>query len=251
MFRKVYLYELQGNLPGSALSDLTYPNIVGDVIIDFDKLIEAHLKRERKPKTIGRYYPSEIGNCIRKVWYSYKHPMDTDPDKLKLFEIGNILHEFIMQVFKSEKNINSIKFLEAELPFKMDQKDFTISGRLDDVIVAKDEDKKMIIEVKSIRDVRETRKPNRHHVMQLQLYMHATGIHHGVLLYVDKNTLNTKSFEVPYDEKHSLDILKRFSTLHELLKKDVLPIDEAKQDKETIWMCNMCEYRTKCDNNVK
>ena len=225
--------------------------IAGVLIIDFDKLIEAHLKRERKPKEIGRYYPSEIGSCIRKVWYSYKYPMEIEPDRLKIFEIGNILHDFIIQVFKSEKNVDSINFLESELPFKMDLKDFIISGRLDDVLIAKEDNRKMIIEVKSIKDIRIALTPNKTHVMQLQLYMHATGIHSGIILYVDKMNLKTKAFEIPYEEKHSLDILKRFRTLDELLKKDVLPIDEAKQSKDTIWMCNMCEYRAKCDRNEK
>ncbi len=177
--------------------------------------------------------------------------MEIEPDRLKVFEIGNILHEFIIQVFKSEKNINAIKFLESELPFKLNQKDFTISGRLDDILVAKEDSRKMIIEVKTVRDIRSTFKPNKNHAMQLQFYMHATGIHDGIILYIDKTNLKTKAFEISYDEKHSLDILKRFSTLHELLKKDVLPIDEAKQSKETIWMCNMCEYRAKCDRNEK
>ncbi len=209
------------------------------------------MKRERKPKEIGRYYPSEIGGCIRKVWYSYKHPMEIEPDRLKVFEIGNILHDFILQVFKNEKNANSIKFLTSELPFRMNLKDFIISGRLDDVIIAQENSQKMIIEVKTVRDVRSTNKPNKNHVMQLQFYMHATGISNGIILYVDKTNLKTKAFEIVYDEKHSLDILKRFSSLHELLKKDVLPIDEAKQSKETVWMCNMCEYRAKCDGNEK
>lgn len=220
-------------------------------MIDFDKLIESHLKRERRKKDIGRYYPSEIGSCIRKVWYSYKHPMDVDPEKLKIFEIGNILHDFILQVLKSERNVDSIQFLDSELPFKLDQKDFTISGRLDDIVIAKDDGHKAIIEVKSVKDIRSFDKPQSTHKMQLQLYMHATGIHDGIILYVDKNNLKTKSFEIKYEEKHSLDILKRFRILHELLTKDVLPIDEAKRSSEMMWMCNMCEYRAKCDKNEK
>ncbi|MBI2542970.1 MAG: PD-(D/E)XK nuclease family protein [Candidatus Aenigmarchaeota archaeon] len=209
------------------------------------------MKRERKNKEIGRYYPSEIGSCIRKVWYSYKYPIESDVDKLKIFEIGNILHRFIIEVFKNEKNNDAIDFINSELPFKMNQKDFVISGRLDDVVVVKEGNKKAIIEIKSVKDIRMTDKPNKTHVMQLQLYMHAIGIHNGIILYVDKTNLKTKSFEISYDEKHSLDILKRFKNLHELLNKDVLPIDEAKQSKETVWMCNMCEYRAKCDRNEK
>lgn len=224
---------------------------ISDFIIDFNKLIETHLKRERKRKEIGKYYPSEIGNCIRRAWYSYKHPMEIEPARLKVFEIGNILHEFIMEVLKSEKNVDSIKFLDAELPFELKQKDFIISGRLDDIVIVKENKEKFIIEVKTVRDVRKAGKPNKNHVMQLQFYMHATGIHNGIILYVDKTNLKTKAFEIPYNEKHSLDILNRFKTLHDLLVKDVLPIDEFKQFKETIWMCNMCEYRAKCDRNEK
>lgn len=230
---------------------MTNANIVGDFIIDFDKLIETHIKRERKPKETGRYYPSEIGSCIRKVWYSYKRPMEIEPDRLKIFEMGDILHEFMMEVLKSEKNVDKIKFLDSELPFKMNFKDFIISGRLDDVVVAKEDNQKIIIEVKTVKDIKYTDEPNKIHVMQLQFYMHATGVHDGIILYVDRNNLKTKAFEVKYDEKHSLDILNRFKTLHELLAKDVLPIDEFKQSKETIWMCNMCEYRAKCDRNEK
>lgn len=220
-------------------------------IIDFDKLIEKHLKRERKQKEIGRYYPSEIGNCIRKIWYSYKYPMDVDPDRLKLFELGDLLHRFILEVLKSERNVDSIKFLDSETPLKMQQKDFLISGRLDDIVIAKDAGKKIIIEVKSVKDIRSTLKPNIIHVMQVQFYMHATGIYNGIILYVDKTNLKTKAFEVEYDEKHSLDILERFQILHELLVKDILPIDEAKKSNETNWMCNMCEYKVKCDKNEK
>lgn len=177
--------------------------------------------------------------------------MDVEPDKLKIFEIGTILHNFMIDVLKSEKNIDSIEFVNSELPFKMEQKDFLISGRLDDIVIAKEDGEKTIIEVKSIKDIRSLDGPQITHKMQLQLYMHATGIHKGIILYVDKTNLKTKSFEIEYEEKHSLDILKRFKSLHELLTKDVLPIDEAKRSDEMLWMCNMCEYRTKCDKNEK
>ncbi len=54
-------------------------------MIDFDKLVDqGTVTREFKPKQIGRYYPSEVGTCIRKVWYSYKYPQEIDP-KLKNF----------------------------------------------------------------------------------------------------------------------------------------------------------------------
>ena len=59
-------------------------------MINFDQMIDNHLHKENRPKEIGRYYPSEIGTCMRKVWYSYKFPMETNPELLKVFELGNI-----------------------------------------------------------------------------------------------------------------------------------------------------------------
>ena len=73
-------------------------------MIDFNKMVERHLEREHKPKEIGRYYPSEIGSCIRKTWYSYKYPQQISLELMKIFEVGNIMHGFVVEVLKSEKN---------------------------------------------------------------------------------------------------------------------------------------------------
>ena len=53
-------------------------------MIDFNALIEKHLKVKFKPKKAGRYYPSEIGSCIRKIWYSYMFPKETDAELMKI-----------------------------------------------------------------------------------------------------------------------------------------------------------------------
>jgi hypothetical protein len=36
-------------------------------MIDFNKLIDQHLVRKFRPKKVGRYYPSGIGDCLRKT----------------------------------------------------------------------------------------------------------------------------------------------------------------------------------------
>ncbi len=105
-------------------------------MVDFDKLIDDHIKREYKPKGIGRYYPSEAGSCLRKVWYSYKYPTEIDPDLRKIFEMGNIIHDFIVEVLKSEKT-PQVELLKSEFPFKEKIEDFLISGRIDNLIKVK------------------------------------------------------------------------------------------------------------------
>lgn len=212
-------------------------------MVDFNKLIDTHLAREVSKKNIGRYYPSEIGSCLRKTWYSYKEPKPTDTRLIRIFEAGNMLHEFIEEVLESEKN-PEIELLKREMPIKLEHENFTISGRVDNLILAKIENKKFLIEVKSCKYLpKEFRKE---HEMQLQLYMKATDIHNGILLYVQKDNLETASFEIPYDEKKSEKIIERFRALHEHLTEDKIPEAEAKQSEDTIWMCDKCPWKQQC-----
>lgn len=219
-------------------------------MIDFDKMIERHISREHKPKEIGKYYPSEIGSCLRKLWYSYKYPMDVDPQLRKIFEVGNMLHGFVVEVLKSEKNAE-VELIKAEFPFKIEKKDFVISGRVDDLVLVRESGRNVLVEVKSHRDVNLIKEPLQNHVIQLMFYMHATGVHEGIILYIDKNNLKTRIFEVEYSNQKGKEIEKRFEQLNNDLKNNALPVAEAKQSEQTIWMCSFCEYKNKCDLDEK
>lgn len=209
-------------------------------------MIDSHLKRERKPKGIGRYYPSEIGSCLRKVYYSYKFPQEVEPDLLKIFEMGNIIHDFVVEVLNSEKNPD-IKLLKTEFPFREQIDDFTISGRVDDLLLIRSSGKNLLVEVKSTKNISYIDQAQPQHIAQLQLYMHFTNVHDGVLLYVDKTNLNSEVFTVPYSRDAALKIIDRFKKLHNCLKKGELPVAEAKQIKEMEWMCRYCEYKERCE----
>jgi len=217
-------------------------------MFDFNKMVDAHITREHKPKQVGRYYPSEIGKCLRKTWYSYKYPKEVEPDLLKVFEVGNIMHGFVVEVLRSEKN-KDVQLLSYEFPFKIELDDLVISGRVDDLLMIKTSGKSVLVEVKSTKSLDYINKPSRDHEMQLQFYMHATGVHDGVVLYVDKNNLQSKLFEVKFSEEEGEAIIKRFRELHNCLKNVELPLSEAKQFSDMNWMCRFCEYKDRCDRN--
>jgi CRISPR/Cas system-associated exonuclease Cas4 (RecB family) len=209
-------------------------------------MIDRYLFRESKQKELGRYYPSEIGGCLRKVWFSYKQPKETPKELKRIFEAGNIMHDFVAKVLQSEKN-PEVELIQSEVPFKVDNLGFVISGRIDDLLLVKKEDKKVLVEVKSCKSLHYVDKPSPSYVSQLQFYMWALRIHDGVILYVEKNTLNSKVFTIPYDEKHAQDILGRFKKLDERLREDRLPEPEAKMDRELNWMCRFCDWKKECD----
>lgn len=214
-------------------------------MIDFDKIIDEHIKKESRPKGIGKYYPSEAGSCMRKVFYSYKFPSEIDPDLRKIFEMGNIIHDFVVEVLKSEKT-KDIELLESEFPFKEEVDGFQISGRIDNLIKVKASGKIYLVEVKSSKSIEFVKEASPHNVQQLQLYMHFTGVHNGILLYIDKTNLKTKIFEIDYNKEEAENILKRFKQLHEHLTADKLPEAEARAHDDIKWMCKYCEYKDRC-----
>mgnify|MGYP001615525314 CR=1 FL=1 len=159
-------------------------------MINFDDMVDRFLESEVRIRTIGRYYPSEIGQCMRKVWYSFRNPKPFDKELKKVFEAGNRLHEFVADVFKSDK-VEEVELVEKEIPFELAIDDFTISGRIDDLIRVKIGDKQALVEVKSTKNLKYMEEPSESHVMQLQLYLHARKLTEGILLYLEKNTLKS------------------------------------------------------------
>ncbi len=214
-------------------------------MIDFNVLIDNYLQRDLRPKTVGRYYPSEIGTCLRKVWYSYMLPKETEAELRKIFFVGDLIHNFIVDVIKSEKN-PSVDLKAAELPFVIPVDDFTVSGRIDDIVTLKVENKTLLIEVKSTSYLDYQEEPKESHVIQLMLYMRAMSIFDGFVLYVEKNTLKTKSFPVAYNEELVNLTLNRFRTLHKSLTTKAIPDPEARIVKSLGWMCAKCNYREEC-----
>ncbi|MEM2174408.1 MAG: Dna2/Cas4 domain-containing protein [Candidatus Micrarchaeia archaeon] len=212
--------------------------------IDFNKMIDNYLKREIKIKEIGKYRPSEIVNCMRKIWFTYKIPKPIAKEAIRIFEAGNMLHEFITKVIKSERN-PEVELLKSEVPIEIKQNNFLISGRIDDLILVKIMDKEALVEVKSCKEV--PIAPKLIHLQQLQLYMYATRIYDGYLVYIERNSLKSKTFKVNYNQKIVEDILNRFNKLHEYLIKNEIPEPEGKILKNLKYICKNCEWKEECD----
>jgi len=215
-------------------------------MIDFNELIDNHLVQKFRPKKIGRYYPSGIGDCLRKTWFTYVNPKPHEPELLRIFSAGNMMHDFITEVLKSKKN-SHVELLKSEMPLMMKQKDFTISGRIDNLVLAKIDDTKVLVEVKSCTKLPEVPKPE--NIMQLQFYMYATRTWDGALVYVQKDNLQTKTFHIRCRKETAHRILSRFETLHKHLTENTLPAPEAKLNKKRKWACNYCPYLEECNKN--
>jgi hypothetical protein len=217
-------------------------------IIDFDELINSHLTKKSYPKKIGRYYPSGIGDCLRKTWFTYLIPKEFDKDLLKIFQAGNMLHDFITDVIKSEKN-SDVQLLEHEMPVKVERKDYTIAGRIDNLLSLKVDEKPILIEVKSSRLL--PKYPKSEHIMQLQFYMYATKVWDGVLVYIQRDNLQTKTFHIRCRKQRAKQILERFDKLHYFLTNNKFPRPEYKLRKDKRILCNYCPYKNECEKEIR
>ncbi|MGC8850994.1 MAG: PD-(D/E)XK nuclease family protein [Candidatus Micrarchaeia archaeon] len=216
-------------------------------MIDFNSFIDAFLEREAKPRQLHRFWPSEAGLCLRRTWYSFKEPRQADAGALRVFHAGNILHGFVVDVFKSEKT-KGVKLLATEQPFQLKRGNIIVSGRVDDVIIIEEGHRRAVVEVKSTSSLEYTKEANDSHVLQLQLYLNATGIKDGAVLYIEKNTLQAKVFPVKYDENLAELAFARFQAVDEALTANKIPAPEAKQKNEMKWQCRFCPWKTECDN---
>lgn len=214
-------------------------------MINFNEMVDRFLESEVRIKTIGRYYPSEIGQCLRKTWYTFRNPKPIDKELKKIFEAGNRLHEFVADVFQSDKN-PEVELVQKELPFEIPVDDFVIAGRIDDLIRIKMSNQEALVEVKSTKDLDYLEEPNESHVLQLQLYLHANNMKDGILLYLEKNTLKSKTFHIAYNEKMYDYIIERFRELHKKLTTAELPPPEARLQEDKQWMCKSCQYSEEC-----
>jgi CRISPR-associated exonuclease Cas4 len=230
------------------------------------KMISEYITKKRNPKTIGRYYPSEIGYCLRKNYYSYFIETNYDDETRRIFEVGNILHSFIYSVFKNNKNHNGeIEYVQNEKAFisAYDFRDttfeggwqsFLISGRADDILLINNredgKEDKYVVEVKTVKDLFYINEPSYPHKLQLQYYLRILSAENknikGILLYIQKDNLDIKTFELKFDKETYIEIIHRVKQLDSYLKKLELPPKEAANDSNMKWQCGFCQYAKQC-----
>ena len=230
-----------------------------DMELNFENIITDYLRKkseeDRKELKFGKYSASSLGICVRKNFYSYLYPSEFElsGDKLRIFAAGNAMHEWIAKVL-ANNSFTELIDSEKELAILDVENDILISGRLDDLIMLKNSasEERIIVEVKSTKSLAYLDAPQEQHLMQVQIYLKALSTYNikkAVLLYIEKNSLKTRSFDVYYDHALFRKAIDRARTLHGYLLNKTLPPAEAKLDKKQNYQCGYCEFRERCDSD--
>ncbi|MBI2183321.1 MAG: PD-(D/E)XK nuclease family protein [Thaumarchaeota archaeon] len=191
-----------------------------------------------QPKT-GSYYPSMIGACLRKQYYAYSIGEVPDDGALAIFATGRGVHDAVADALDNSGVLKvEAREVEVSLPFG----EAVLHGRID-LVVASLRGEKIAIEVKSTSRIPE--EPFEHQVLQLQTYLHATGLGKGVLLYWDKRHGAKKGFVIE-KERLSLEKLEhRVGALHKSLVSKEPPPREAFLENR-LWECRYCSFLSTC-----
>ena len=202
------------------------------------KLFEDYLikkkekeKKEHSPLQDNEFFAGSSGGCSRALYFSKRIGFNPPNDLLKIFCIGNIIHDFIQTQIITEG--------KSEVPSTIEEDGIVVRGRLDCLLGD------VIYEIKTIKSLNYvTNEPKDEHRRQLNIYLNANNLKNGVLLYVEKNTLQTIEHIVTFNQELYDDSIKQFKLVHKAIVNKKPP--ERLSDYPDGWNCRYCNFRDVC-----
>lgn len=206
------------------------------------------------------FSPSTIayghGNCAR-FWFIAFEGTDSWQDDIDSMgtanmDLGSMVHDQIQQSLEAQGLL-----VEAEVEIKLE--DPPVRGYLDAVINWEGEE--VVGEIKTTRQEsfahkEMSGKPSVNHLIQLLIYMRATGRQRGFLLYVNKNDSTFLVIPVEMDETNTqildnvLDWLKTTRAAWESKTLPLIPFTRARNTGEpSNKICRSCPVQKKCFEN--
>lgn len=214
-------------------------------------LIDRYLRVKKnsdikKPPRGAIYVTSIVKQCQRQAYFDIVRRTIPSIEKLRMFEAGNILEDYLVKVFNE---LDDIRVLGTQLPTYYYGNSFTVHGRLD-ILAQHDNSVIVCHEVKSTQNVPFT-APWSDHVEQLQFYLGALGIKWGQIDYLDRKALVMgeykidTSYEVIRDEDVFNNLIQRGQKLNEMLMSGMVP--EANYESYGGKGCENCSHKAFCN----
>ena len=204
------------------------------------EIINTYYLEKQKDRDPLHFYASSVAKCPRQAFFDFKKAPKKalNASILLLFELGNRVHQMIVDAMVSAKDIEVIA---AEINIPPQE---IVSGRVDAIIKIKDE--LIILDIKSIngRAFGYLKEAKEDHILQIQLYLYYYKIQKGMLLYVDKDTLKMKEYIVEYDAIVVKNLLKDLEVLRKQIDNNEVP--DRLSNYPTFWKCKYCAYSKIC-----
>ena len=144
---------------------------------------------------------------VLSLLYKQAQGENVPQNLIRIFEEGNAIHEKWQRLF-----IRGGLCKAEDCDFSKFNKKYEVGYTPDAIITIKG--KKYIVEIKSVNTyqfMKMTSHPTA--IKQVQMYMHFTGIHDGIILCDDKNTQNFKVFVVKYNPEIVAKYIERLEAV--------------------------------------
>lgn len=228
-----------------------------DIAQAIENGIQAQARDKKDHTQKKTFAPSTIayghGTCARfwNIAFSGTDDWDDDVDSMGLANmgVGSLVHDYVQKAL----DLSGIQ-IESEVEIELD--DPPIRGFLDSVIDWQGEE--LVCEIKTTRQEsfifkQTTGKPSVNHLIQLLIYLRATGRQRGFLLYVNKNDETMLVIPVEMDAHNSelLDnVFEWLRTVRKAYDDDTMPKIPFRRSKETGLpsnnICRNCPVRQTC-----
>ena len=234
--------------------------------------------RSSKPKEQNHSHPSGMGDCLRLRWFGHADQRESpDDDLLKIFFHGDLIHDdLVYPVLKYWlTHIVGIKnfTITNEFPFRFSidhgGKEIIFSGYVDNVIQRfnQGETEVIPIEVKSFGgNLKYLTEPYLSAKVQIMSYLGFLKAPMGKVIYVQKATLEAKTFDIHFDQETFDGLMDRECEFQDYKDSGTIPPAEAMNefDKGNSWYtmltiapdgkkqkhpCGRCEFWDFCKKN--
>jgi CRISPR/Cas system-associated exonuclease Cas4 (RecB family) len=200
-------------------------------------LDQFYLDRERDREQ-HHFYITDAGKCPRAIFFKFKNvPREKmAPQVLRMFDHGDYIQ---MQILSNLFSLGIVRASEIKIPPQE-----LISGRADAIITLNND--LYVVDFKSMNSMifKNLTQPKEDNVNQIQLYLHFFKIPKGILLYINKDTLELKEFLVEYNPAIAKKLLAELSDLKTKIDSNIVPdrITSYPDD----WQCQYCQFKEIC-----
>jgi CRISPR/Cas system-associated exonuclease Cas4 (RecB family) len=158
------------------------------------------------------------------------------PEVLRMFDHGDYIQ---MQILSNLFSLGIVRAAEVKIPPQE-----LISGRADAIVTLNNE--LYVVDFKSMNSLvfKNLREPKEENINQIQLYLHFFKIPKGILLYINKDTLELKEFLIEYNPILAKKLLEELAILKTKIDRDILPT--RIKDWPENWQCQYCQFKEIC-----
>lgn len=199
--------------------------------------------------SLCRKYPM---GCGRMLYYRYsgEAPERRTPPRIKrIFDIGSYLHDMLQTYLENICRSSPFLFFEREVVVSPEDSklaaEYEIYSTMDGLFTISapgSENIVFVVEIKTISaDMFKTlTSALDYNIVQLNVYMALTGIHRGVIIYINKNDGNLLDFPLAFEPKIWKAVTEKINYVRDCRDKGTIP------DREVHFFCGDCKYNHIC-----